>query len=339
MRYKLNTLYSTEQAFNGDVITSDDEKYVGRLYILATSDNQLLNFGIKEEWFLAYTGADFLISGHINHDGNWSLSAYKSLEPSFQYTNQSDIFDRVFSQKYIQEIAYLREEEFLKISQHINQPDDFNSEEEDEFNTDKLKDMKKSVQFYIKPENIDILNNLIFKSNLDQLYPLNQEQKEVFEIDEKQPNRLVRSTLDDSNQNLQITMNYFQRESAPKLDEDELNDAQIKLIGRIMTEYQTRKIPEFEFLPFGNVAINTEEGYFILRDLEDEHTIFIASFEAEIIQGLNDIDALTIEMILSQLETEDYRRIRDTSKQQEITSLSNENSRNSSQQQGIEYGT
>ncbi len=330
MQYKLNTLYSTEQAFNGDVITSDEEKYMGRLYILATSDSKLLNLGIKEEWFLAYAGADFLISGHINNEDKWSLSAYKSLEPSFVYTNQTNIFDQIFSQEYVQEIAYLREEEFLTISHLINQSDNFNNEDKDESSINKLKINQQSGQLYITPENIDVLNNLILNSDFDELYPFTQDQKDVIEMG------VTQSKSENSSTDLQVIMNYFQRESAPKLDEDELFDAQVNLIERVKDECQKRNISEFAFVPFGNITIHESDNYFVLRDSEDEHTIFVATFESEIIQGLNDVDALKIEMILNQLEIENYRRARDISKQER--EVINESDKNINQQHEIEYG-
>ncbi len=337
MQYKLNTLYSTDQAFNGDVITNDEEKYMGRLYILTTSDSKLLNLGIKEEWFLAYAGADFLISGHINNEDKWSLSAYKSLEPSFVYTNQSNIFDQVFSQEYMQEIAYLREEEFLTISQRINQSDDFSSNEDNESDVSKPKIITQMEgSWYIHPENIDTLRHLILRSSLDELLSLEQQQGEAIEMDLNQASSENQSTFDNPNTDLKVIMNYFQRESAPRLDEDELFHAQMNLIERVRDEYQKRNINEFAFVPFGNITIHDEDNYFVLRDSSDEHTIFVATFEAEIIQRLNDVDSLKIEMILNQLEIEDYRRARDISKQEK--EVINESNKNINQQHEIEYG-
>ncbi|MEM7557172.1 MAG: hypothetical protein AAF378_24410, partial [Cyanobacteria bacterium P01_A01_bin.84] len=97
MNYDLQILYETDEAFNCDVITADEEKYMGRLYILTTDDNTLKNLGIKEEWYLAHEEADVLVSGHINSEGKWSLSTWRNLEPSFEYTTRNKIFDQVFS--------------------------------------------------------------------------------------------------------------------------------------------------------------------------------------------------------------------------------------------------
>ncbi|AFZ01237.1 hypothetical protein [Calothrix sp. PCC 6303] len=100
-----------------------------------------------------------------------------------------------------------------------------------------------------------------------------------------------------------------------------------------MNEYESQKTNEFVFVPFGTVTVYAEENYFVLRDSEDEHTIFTATFDTDVIHGLNDIDALKIEMILSQLETEDYRRIRNSEQEIEVDKTEIK------QQTGMEYGT
>jgi hypothetical protein len=319
MQYKLQPLYSTDKSFNGDVITSDEEKYMGRLYILATEDGKLLNLGIEKEWFLAHASIDALICGHINNEGKWSLSPRRSLEPSLTYTTRNKLFDKVFSPEYLWEISHLREELTLNISQFASNPDNSNSNEDDNSNVPDTKSTTKIVeQLNINSLYIDILRNLIMRSHPDELTAL-----EDLEDQDK-------STFDDNN--ITEIMNYFQRESAPKLDEEELFHVQIHLTERIRDEYESQKTNEFVFVPFGNVTIHTEESYFVLGDSEDEHTIFIATFDAEIIQGLNHTDALKIEMILSQLETEDYRRIRNS--EQEIEADKTE----IKQQIGMEYG-
>ncbi|NJL65076.1 MAG: hypothetical protein HC903_28915 [Methylacidiphilales bacterium] len=326
MQYKLNPLYSTEKAFNGDVIISDEEKYMGRLYILATSDRELLNLGIEKEWFLAHAPADALICGHINHEGGWSLSSYRSLEPSLIYVTQNQIFDQVFSPEYVWEISYLREETTLNIFQTMKDSDDSNSNKDSDSDVPNEKYVTKIVEkLYITSANIDALRDLILRSSVEELFVLEPEQE--IEI---HSNQIV-----DEQQEINFTeiMNYFQRESAPKLDEEELSLAQMQLTERVIAEYEKQNINEFSFVPFGNVTIHPEESYFVLRDSEDEHTIFIATFDADIIQGLNDTDALKVEMILSQLDTEDYRRMRDTN-EQEIEA----NKTEIKQQLGMEYG-
>ncbi len=329
MQYKLNPLYSTNQAFNGDVITSDEEKYMGRLYILAADDSKLLNLGIKSEWFLAHASANVLISGHINNDGQWSLSTYRSLEPSFAYTNRNKIFDEIFSPEYVWEISYLREEQTVNISQVISKSDNSDTNKDEDSNVIDEKSVTKIVgQLSINPDSIDILRGLILDSSLDELLALSQQ-----EIEMPNNHQVEKQESDFNDKTLTEIMNYFQRSSAPKLDEDELFFAQIHLTERIMDEYERQKSKEFVFVPFGTVTIHGEESYFILRDSDDEHTIFTATFDADIIHGLNDTDALKIEMILSQFDTEDYRRSRDISQQEREADKAEIKER-----QGMEHG-
>jgi hypothetical protein len=328
MQYKLHPLYSTNQAFNGDVITSDEEKYMGRLYILAADDSKLLNLGIKSEWFLAHASANVLISGHINNEGQWSLSTYRSLEPTLAYTNRNKIFDEIFSPEYICEISYLREEQTINISQILSKSDNSDSNEDEDSNVTDNKGVTKIVgQLSINPDNIDILRDLILHSSLDELFALSQE------IEMPSNHQVEKQQSDFNDKSLTEIMNYFQRESAPKLDEDELFFAQIHLTERVLAEYERQNTNEFVFVPFGTVTVHGEENYFILRDSSDEHTIFTATFDADIIHGLDDVDALKIEMILSQLDTEDYRRNRNISEQEmEVDKAEIK------EQRGMEYG-
>ncbi len=328
MQYKLQPLYSTNQAFNGDVITIDEEKYMGRLYILAADDSKLLNLGIKSEWFLAHASANVLVSGHINNEGQWSLSTYRSLEPSLTYTNQNKIFDEIFSPEYVWEIAYLREEQTVNISQIISKSDKSDSNKDEDSNITDNKGVTKIVgQLSINPDNIDILRDLILHSSLDELFALSQE------IEMPSNHQVEKQQSDFNDKNLTEIMNYFQRESAPKLDEDELFFAQIHLTERVLAEYERQNTNEFVFVPFGTVTVHGKENYFILRDSSDEHTIFTATFDADIIHGLDDVDALKIEMILSQLDTEDYRLFRNISEQEmEVDKAEIK------EQRGMEYG-
>ena len=332
MNYELQTLYSTNQAFNCDVITSDKEEYMGRLYVLATSDSILHNLGIKSEWFLAHGEADVLISGHINHEGKWSLSPYRNLEPSFEYITRNKLFDQVFSPEYVYELSYLREELISNISQVVNNSDDSTNNEDDEDNAiDKKNATVMGSQLSITPDNLNVLRDLIMHSFSDKLATLEQE----VEIEMQAENLSNEQQSAENTTNLTEIMNHFQREAAPKLNKDEIFDAQIDLVERIMDEYEKQKKDEFIFAPLGTVTINAEDSCCSLKDSEDEHTIFTATFDADIIHGLNDTDALKIEMILHQFDREDFRRTRNMIKQENLTNQINASEIN--RNTGIDY--
>ncbi len=127
----------------------------------------------------------------------------------------------------------------------------------------------------INPDNIDILRDLILYSSLDELFALSQE------IEMPSNHQVEKQESGFNDKSLTGIMNYFQRESSPKLDENELFFAQIHLTQRVMDEYERQKSKEFVFVPFGTVTVHAEESYFILRDSSDEHTIFTATFDAE----------------------------------------------------------
>ena len=333
MNYQFHTLYETNQAFNCDVITSDEEKYMGRLYILTTSDSVLQNLGIKSEWFLAHSEADVLINGHINSEDKWSLSPWRNLEPSFDYTTRNKLLDQVFSPEYVCELSYLREELISNISQVVNNYDDSTNNEDDEDNAINKKYVTvMAEELSITPDNLNVLRDLIMHSFSDELVTLEQE----LEV-EMHDNHLYNEQQSAVNTtNITEIMNYFQREAAPKLDEDELFDAQIDLTERIMDEYERQKKDEFVFTPLGIVTINAEESCCTLSSAEDGHTIFTATFDAEIIHGLSDIDAPKIEMILHQFDREDCRRERNT--MEEERSANEVDKPEIKQQTGIDYG-
>ena len=333
MNYELQTLYSTNQAFNCDVITSEKEQYMGRLYVLTTEDNILQNLGIKSEWFLAHQEADVLISGHINREGKWSLSPFRNLEPSFEYTTCNQIFDQVFSPEYVWELAHLREELISNISQVVNNSNDSSSDEDNEDNAINKKDVAvMAEQLSITPNNLNFLRDLIIHSFSDELATLEQELE--IEMHKNHLHNEQQSAVNTTN--ITEIINYFQREAAPKLDENELFHAQIDLTQRIMDEYERQNIDEFVFKPFGIVTINVEDSCCSLSDAEDGHTIFTATFDADIIHGLGDIDAAKIEMILHQFDREDFRRAINTMKEER--SVNEANKLEIKQQKGIDYG-
>ncbi|MEA5574805.1 hypothetical protein [Calothrix sp. UHCC 0171] len=317
MKYQLKSLYSSDRAFNGDVIADDEEKYMGRLYILVTEDSQLLNVGIKKEWFLAHASLDSLICGHINIDGEWSLSPYRSLEPSLTYCvaswlvvrHRNQIFDQVFSSEFVCEIAHLRQEEIINISEIIKSSDDSNNGQDDNTNSSsEIRTNKIIGNITINPDNLNLLKDLILHSPLDELVVEEQEDR----IDE------------------------LQRETASKLDEGKLVFLQIDLIEKIEDEYKQHLKTEFIFVPFGNVTVHEEDNYFVLSDSEDGHNIFIATFDDEIIQGLSEHDAIQVEVIINQIDREGDRTIQSIAQQEKEVDQENQTVQ---PQPGMEYGT
>ncbi len=94
-------------AANYDVSCSD--QYLGRLYLLPADNPHLPSLGIEKKWFLTHQSGDFVVSGHINESGEWSLSRPMSVEPSFDYATQFEVFNKIFSPNYIREVQAIRE--------------------------------------------------------------------------------------------------------------------------------------------------------------------------------------------------------------------------------------
>ncbi|BAY34609.1 hypothetical protein NIES2107_65140 [Nostoc carneum NIES-2107] len=331
MSYEFHALYSTEAAFNCDVTTNGGEQYMGRLYILATEDPVLLKLGIEKEWFLAHNLGGFLISGHINTDGDWSLSPYKTLSPSLAYNTQSEILDRVFSPEYVEEFCQLRNQAVFQSSQLISR----NSEifDEDKNSSDspvENYDAKSLIELNISATNLQQLRQLVFSSSAEELLSLQETGETSFpnsktlSIEEEEP---VVSAIVSAQTELEI-----------KLQKSELLAIQNLLIDTILENCAEKDTNEFVILPFGIVTVNFAENYFILRSSEDEHTILSATLEADIIDELKEADALNFSQILQIQNIKASTYIENTRpKQLEIMALQNEDAI-IHESKGIDYG-
>ncbi|MGD1872963.1 MAG: hypothetical protein ACFB02_07905 [Mastigocoleus sp.] len=332
MNYELQTLYKTHQAFNCDVIASDEDRNMGRLYILTTDDTNLKELGIKQEWFLAYEEIDILISGHINKDDEWSLSPFCKLEPSFEYTTCNQIFEQVFNLNFISDLTNLCNKNINSLSHNINSSNSFNDNEDDDDSNriNKNNQIFMARDLIITTENLDVLKNIIANSNLEELVDIEQESDtEILDVSHHEQ----QLTTDESSVN--DVVNYFSRKSAPPLEDDELFHIQINLTQRIMDEYFKQDKDEFVLSPLGVVTINNEEGCCSLKDLEDGHIIFTATFDSDVIHGLNNTDALKVDIILDYLDKEEVRREKYMKKEEDL--ITEVNTPQINQKPEIEY--
>ncbi len=334
MSYELHPLYSTNKAFNGDVITSDEEKYMGRLYILATEDSKLLNLGINKEWFLAHALGDVLICGHINHQGEWSLSPYRSLEPTFTYSTRNQIFDQIFSPEYVWEISHLRDERTLNISQFTNNSDAFGSNDDDSDILNEKSATKIVEQLSINVPNIDILRNVILHSSPDDILSLHEKEK----ISE-QSNQITSAEQEESIVNTMLPgiIISTQNEQKNKLEETQLLEIEKIIINTIIENYQEQETSEFILSPFGTVTIYLEEDYLILRSSESGHTIIAATLDGDIIDELKEVDALKFTDVLQQSKLEFSKQFEYFTQRQTIDLQTQNTVIN--QQKEIDYGT
>ena len=98
-KFQLTKVGQHSEPFGNYDMTSGDV-YLGRLYVLPTTEPELLSAGIDKQWFITHERGDFVVSGYINKNGEWSLSAHQSLEPVLSYSSQSAVFSLVFSESY-----------------------------------------------------------------------------------------------------------------------------------------------------------------------------------------------------------------------------------------------
>ncbi len=139
-----------------------EDKFLGRLYLFPVQESELLAAGIKTQWFLTHQQGDFIVTGHINQAGEWSLSLPKSLTPREEYHSRDEVFNAVFSDDYVemilgdlstnqplelmtnQSLFQNNNDRSQKSSDFLTKQDDHNSE--DESPSDAVKDNKSKAE-------------------------------------------------------------------------------------------------------------------------------------------------------------------------------------------------
>ena len=139
-----------------------EDKFLGRLYLFPVQESELLAVGIKTQWFLTHQQGDFVVTGHINQAGEWSLSLPKSLIPREEYHPRDEVFNTVFSDDYVemilgdlstnqpleliknQSLSQNSKDRSQKSSDFLTKQDDHNSE--DESPSDAVKDNKSKAE-------------------------------------------------------------------------------------------------------------------------------------------------------------------------------------------------
>lgn len=266
---------------NYDVSRSD--WYLGRLYVLPVSDPQLVSKGIDKKWFLTHQAGDFIVSGYINSSGDWSLSRPMSVEPSFDYALQSEVFDQIFSPDYVREVQAIRESHSfgLKTNEIVDSV----------ANNDSSNDSDESVvKLPIRTQSIDEAE---FGSNIQNLHLLrlalreqlvDEEVLEQAEIDEITP--ATNADLDDEKQSI----------TSASVD-DEFTRARIEsnLVNLIIKQHKKHQLREFLIEPLGVVTVDPEQDSFVLRSLADGRIMLAATLTGEILEQLRPSDARVFE--------------------------------------------
>ncbi|BDA69977.1 hypothetical protein CAL7716_041430 [Calothrix sp. PCC 7716] len=312
MSYQFKSLYSTDSALNYDVTTSDDNQYMGRLYILTAENPVLQNLGIEKEWFLAHESGEFMICGHINNVGEWSLSSYRSLEPSLEYTTKSQILDQVFSHEYIQEV--LHSKKFVQSSEFVDESKRLNDNNNDSDDTKETVNSTTSNQLSISIPNLEMLGEIILRSSPDDLLSEEVDTYQSFEQEAPAMTDIITNEII----------------YTPQLEKAELLEIEQAIIDKIIEEYQTHDTSEFILPPTGRVTIHVESDYFVLSDSVDGHTILAATFDGEVMEELKQADAIEFTSLLQSHEIEVSTL---------LSSQSHSQTENVNQQKGIDYGT
>ena len=271
-----------------------EDKFLGRLYLFPVQESELLAAGIKTQWFLTHQQGDFVVTGHINQAGEWSLSLPKSLTPREEYHSRDEVFNTVFSDDYVEMIlgdlstnqplelmtnpslAQNSNDHSQKSSDSLTKQDDHNSE--DESPSDAVKDNKS------RAENLtEISGNK--NTKVENSWGLN-EGKEL----ESEPDYLEESDL------------------AQKIEEEEALTDKVEIFP--ITEAQRKKLEQQlktiiieghkqKLLELDNqdrdsywiLELDSESKSFRLSAKEDGRTVLAISLSGEILSNLSAEDA------------------------------------------------
>lgn len=297
-KYELTALpgSSGDTAANYDVSCSD--QYLGRLYLLPADDPRLTSRGIEKKWFLTHQKGDFLVSGYINSSGEWSLSRPMSVEPSFDYATQFEVFNKIFSPDYIQEVQALRESHLvdLPINGLVHDVLRNDNSGNGDSGEGKLRNEVQQVDRTALGLNI---HNLEFLRELAMREQLEEEVSQPAELDKE---ALAKNTDlgKDNNSTLLVPIDDESRRARIESD----------LVNLIIENHKRHQLPSFVVEPEGMVTVDPNQDSFVLHSLVDGHVVLAATLAGEILEQLKPNDARlfnqrdAIEAELLQLDSE-----------------------------------
>lgn len=274
---------SSDGIANYDVSRSD--WYLGRLYVLPVSDPQLVSKGIDKQWFLTHQAGDFIVSGYINSSGDWSLSRPTSVEPSFDYALQLEVFDQIFSPDYIREVRAIRESHSFnsktnEIVGAVVNNDPSNDSDESVVKLPKKMRLIDEAEFGSNIQNLHLLRELALREQL-----VDEEVLEQVEIDEMTPT--INADLDDEKRSIA---------SASVDDEFTRTRIESKLVNLIIEQHKKHQLREFLVEPLGGVVtVDPEQDSFVLRSPTDKRIMLAATLTGEILEQLRPSDARVFE--------------------------------------------
>ncbi|OWY65666.1 hypothetical protein B7486_40775 [cyanobacterium TDX16] len=273
---------SSDGIANYDVSRSD--WYLGRLYVLPVSDPQLVSKGIDKKWFLTHQAGDFIVSGYINSSGDWSLSRPMSVEPSFDYALQSEVFDQIFSPDYIREVRAIRESHSFnsktnEIVGAVVNNDPSNDSDESVVKLPKKVQSIDAAEFGSNIQNLHLLRELALREQL-----VDEEVLKQAEINEMTPT--INTDLDDEKRSIA---------SASVDDEFTRTRIESNLVNLIIEQHKKHQLREFLVEPEGVVTVDPEQDSFVLRSLADKRIMLAATLTGEILEQLRPSDARVFE--------------------------------------------
>ncbi len=304
-KFQFTKVGQHSEPFGNYDVTSGDV-YLGRLYVLPTTEPELISAGIDKQWFITHEKGDFVVSGYINENGEWSLSAHQSLEPVLSYSSQSAVFSLVFSESYrlqMQQQRLSQSEprenelslvEALKhnaVSPTFSSVGDESSSDKDDGGGDDKQGItsNESAFLFSLPGVRELINGSLVLEDADAVRSSEVEEDES-NVEVEKIAQWREAEPEDRAKALERS-NELMREQAQERLVMQVIEAHRQLTRRSVLEQYEQELEN----PSWMLVVDEEQHLFRLFSRTDGHTVLEATLSGEILKPLSLEDALQLE--------------------------------------------
>jgi hypothetical protein len=293
------------EPFGNYDMTSGDV-YLGRLYVLPTTEPELISAGIDKQWFITHERGDFVVSGYINKNGEWSLSAHQSLEPALSYSSQSAVFSLVFSESYTLQMQQQRlsqselQENELSLVEALKHNaalpifssvgDESSSDKDDGGGGDKQGITSNESGFLFSLPGVrELMNGSLVLEDADAVRSLEIEEDES-NVEVEKIAQWHEAEPEDRAKAVELS-NELMREQAQERLVMQVIEAHRQLTLRSLLEQYEQELKN----PSWMLVVDQEQHLFRLFSRTDGHTVLEATLSGEVLKPLSLEDALQLE--------------------------------------------
>lgn len=305
MKFEFISVKQFSDEFGNYDVTFGDIR-LGRLYVLPIIEPALLSAGIDKQWFISHEKGDFVVSGYINKNGEWSLSAHQSLEPALFYSSQSAVFSLVFSESYTlqmqqqrlsqselqeNELSLVEALKYNAVSQTFSSVGDESSSDKDDGGGDDKQGIasKEEAFLFSLPGVRELMNGSLVLEDTDAVRSSEVEEDES-NVEVEKIAQWREAEPEDKAKALELS-NELMRSQAQERLVMQVIEAHRQLTVRSVLEQYEQELEN----PSWMLVIDEEQHLFKLLCRTDGHTVLEATLDEEVLSPLSLEDALQLE--------------------------------------------